>query len=199
MLLNLKLFHSIFIIFGCTEFATSSVQIVWKLLFQSRTCISPLWTLSLCNKEKTSAKQSSSKEWFTPISEPPEPQSTCPAKQLVQKKKKKTRIAFVISVGSGSSDSLYTTKLQPAVFINILLHANTETVEKYPEIFLVAFWLAFTFSGRSYHGLLFSCRRGGFQQSQSHKVTLLSYLCCKFSLGLRRKFSSSSIQDGKPS
>lgn len=56
-----------------------------------------------------------------------------------QKKKKKTRIAFVISVGSGSSDSLYTTKLQPAVFINILLHANTETVEKYPEIFLVAF------------------------------------------------------------
>lgn len=52
MLLNLKLFHSIFIIFGCTEFATSSVQIVWKLLFQSRTCISPLWTLSLCNKEK---------------------------------------------------------------------------------------------------------------------------------------------------
>lgn len=53
--------------------------------------------------------------------------------------KKKTRIAFVISVGSGSSDSLYTTKLQPAVFINILLHANTETVEKYPEIFLVAF------------------------------------------------------------
>lgn len=144
MLLKLKLFHSIFIIFGCTEFATSSVQIVWKLLFQSRTCISPLWTLSLCNKEKTSAKQSSSKEWFTPISEPPEPQSTCPAKQLVQKKKKKTRIAFVISVGSGSSDSLYTTKLQPAVFINILLHANTETVEKYPEIFLVAFWLAFT-------------------------------------------------------
>lgn len=55
------------------------------------------------------------------------------------------------------------------------------------------------FSGRLYHGLLFSCRRGGFQQSQSHKVTLLSYLCCKFSLGLRRKFSSSSIQDGKPS
>lgn len=55
------------------------------------------------------------------------------------------------------------------------------------------------FFGRSYHGLLFSCRRGGFQQSQSHKVTLLSYLCCKFFLGLIRKFSSSSIQDWKPS
>lgn len=199
MLLKLKLFHSIFIIFGCTEFATSSVQIVWKLLFQSRTCISPLWTLSLCNKEKkvpNSHLQKNDSHQF---------QSLQSLRALVQpnnwsqKKKKKTRIAFVISVGSGSSDSLYTTKLQPAVFINILSHANTETVEKYPEIFLVAFWLAFTFSGRSYHGLLFSCRRGGFQQSQSHKVTLLSYLCCKFSLGLRRKFSSSSIQDGKPS
>lgn len=57
------------------------------------------------------------------------------------KKKKENRIVFVISVSSGSSDSLYATKLQPAVFffINILLHANTETVEKHPEIFLVAF------------------------------------------------------------
>lgn len=198
MLLNLKLFHSIFIIFGCTEFATSSVQIVWKLLFQSRTCISPLWTLSLCNKEKKKCQTVIFKRMIhtnfraSRASEHLSSQTTGP-------KKKKKDQNCVISVGSGSSDSLYTTKLQPAVFINILLHANTETVEKYPEIFLVAFWLAFTFSGRSYHGLLFSCRRGGFQQSQSHKVTLLSYLCCKFFLGLRRKFSSSSIQDGKPS
>lgn len=59
--------------------------------------------------------------------------------QTTGPKKKKKDQNCVISVGSGSSDSLYTTKLQPAVFINILLHANTETVEKYPEIFLVAF------------------------------------------------------------
>lgn len=145
MLLKLKLFHSIFIIFGCTEFATSSVQIVWKLLFQSRTCISPLWTLSLCNKEKKKVPNSHLQK-----NDSHQFQSLQSLRALVQpnnwsqKKKKKTRIAFVISVGSGSSDSLYTTKLQPAVFINILLHANTETVEKYPEIFLVAFWLAFT-------------------------------------------------------
>ena len=107
---------------------------------------------------------------------------------------------FVISVSSGSSDSLYATKLQPAVFFYkysfACKHRNSW---KTPRDIFGCLLISVHFFGRSYHGLLFSCRRGGFQQSQSHKVTLLSYLCCKFFLGLIRKFSSSSIQDWKPS
>lgn len=185
--------------FGCTEFATSSVQIVWKLLFQSRTCISPLWTLSLCNKEKKkSAKQSSSKEWFTPISEPPEPQSTCPAKQLVQKKKKDQNCVCYLC-GFRLVWQPVHDKTSASSFYKYSFARKHRNSWKIPRDIFGCLLISVHFSGRSYHGLLFSCRRGGFQQSQSHKVTLLSYLCCKFSLGLRRKFSSSSIQDGKPS
>lgn len=150
-------------------------------------------------KKKKSAKQSSSKEWFTPISEPPEPQSTCPAKQLVPKKKKKDQNCVCYLCGFRLVWQPVHDKTSASSFYKYSFARKHRNSWKIPRDIFGCLLISVHFSGRSYHGLLFSCRRGGFQQSQSHKVTLLSYLCCKFSLGLRRKFSSSSIQDGKPS
>lgn len=190
---------------GCSQFATSLVfslktfVSVSNLYFMS---ISSLNSLYLCNKEKKKCQTVIFKRMIhtnfrtSRASEHSSSQTTGPKK----KKKKENRIVFVISVSSGSSDSLYATKLQPAVFFYkysfACKHRNSW---KTPRDIFGCLLISVHFFGRSYHGLLFSCRRGGFQQSQSHKVTLLSYLCCKFFLGLIRKFSSSSIQDWKPS
>lgn len=145
MLLKLKLFHSIFIIFGCTEFATSSVQIVWKLLFQSRTCISPLWTLSLCNKEKKKVPNSHLQK-----NDSHQFQSLQSLRALVQpnnwsKKKKKDQNCVCYLCGFRLVWQPVHDKTSASSFYKYsFARKHRNSGKKYPEIFLVAFWLAFT-------------------------------------------------------